>query len=478
MTSARRRGVWRLVWSDRTFAALLAAATMLSTYAAVNGALWERRQRALVVLQVKSEADIATLRRELWERDGATAAEVVKPAAPARAKIAGYLAIGGYTAVLPVRSLAALSIGQSDVEPTYTAVSLWKQRQDLFADSELLHPYHVWSGHFDPAFLIIYLWPLLLIAATYDVISREEEDGTLPLIRSAPVRAGRILMERTMARAALLLVPIVVLPILGCWAASDGHFWGLEVLPGLLGWTAVVCVYTAFWILLAVAINAVGSGSAANALALVCAWLALAIVGPQLLNLVLARAVPVPTRIEYVRALRSAQAHSESAATSLLLRYYTEHPETRPAGRARAFVAPYFLQQWSVGAEMEPVLSAFEAAHAGQIRWASRLQFASPTLLILDVVNQLAGTGSRRLTQFRRSVTEFHGRWHAFFAPRAFLNVPMTVSVYDEVPRFHFVDGSATADLRAVGASLCGLVVFSGLVGAVAYRGLRWRRLV
>ena len=85
-----------------------------------------------------------------------------------------------YHAVLNPHSLAHMSLGQRDIEPYYrklTAASLYYQ---LF-ENELANPLKLYIGNFDLSFVLIYLFPLLIIVFTYGLYAEEKENGMLPL---------------------------------------------------------------------------------------------------------------------------------------------------------------------------------------------------------------------------------------------------------------------------------------------------------
>lgn len=87
-----------------------------------------------------------------------------------------------YHAILPPHGLSHMSLGQRDIEPYYyklTGTSLYYQ---LF-QSELANPLKLYVGNFDISFVLIYLFPLLIIAFTYGLYAEEKENGMLPLLR-------------------------------------------------------------------------------------------------------------------------------------------------------------------------------------------------------------------------------------------------------------------------------------------------------
>ena len=61
--------------------------------------------------------------------------------------------------------------------------------------------------------------------------------------------------------------------LLLCVMPAAVYLSGAALLP-LAGWTVAVCLYSAFWLILALAVNSLGHSSATNAMALAGAWIA------------------------------------------------------------------------------------------------------------------------------------------------------------------------------------------------------------
>ena len=75
---------------------------------------------------------------------------------------------------LPLNSLA---IGQRDVNPSIQSVTIRGLEGQKY-DAELNNPNNLLSGNIDFSFVLIYLFPLLIIAFSYNLVSEEKESGT------------------------------------------------------------------------------------------------------------------------------------------------------------------------------------------------------------------------------------------------------------------------------------------------------------
>lgn len=83
--------------------------------------------------------------------------------------------------------LAAISVGQSDLFTHVVKPKLYGEAEAL-GFSELSNPVQLLFGTFDLAFVITYLLPLLVLAVSYNVLSREREQGSLRLSLASQYR--------------------------------------------------------------------------------------------------------------------------------------------------------------------------------------------------------------------------------------------------------------------------------------------------
>ena len=92
----------------------------------------------------------------------------------------------GWLALLPPAPLGALAIGQGDVYPNYIKVTA-RSLDALVSGDQIEHPLAVASGQFDVAFVILFLYPLLIFAVSFDLTATERDQGTLRMVLAQPV---------------------------------------------------------------------------------------------------------------------------------------------------------------------------------------------------------------------------------------------------------------------------------------------------
>lgn len=462
------RHEWRSLNADRTLLVIAALFVALISYGVYNGARWAKAQTAMLdEIAGQGEKQLAELRAKMGASPavGETAAS----------KADDPYAVGGtaQTVVLPLAPLAALSVGQGDLYPHNTNVSLLTNKRSLFQNYEFQNPLNLLAGRFDLAFVTVYLLPLLILALSYNLLSAEKEQGTLAMLLSQPVALKQFVIGKLALRAAVVL-GVTFVCALAALLLSGASLTSGETLMRLLLWLTVIAAYGGFWLALALVVNAFGKSSATNAVALAAVWLAVVVVIPSLFNILVTALYPVPPRVELVTAVRDASLDARRDGSRLLAKYYEDHPELRPEKEfdANDFSARFLGVQMNIDEVVEPVAARYDEQLAKQQAAVNRFRFLSPAVVAQEALNDIAGTGQARYRRFRQSVEQFAREWRGYFAPKVFSRARLSADDYDEFPRFRFQEEATTGVAGRVVAGLLGL-----LLPTLAVGGFGWWRL-
>jgi ABC-2 type transport system permease protein len=462
---------WRAVRADQTAWVLAAVFAVAIGYGVWNGARWVDFQRDTLAAAVQEEgeryAKLAANAREL-EASGGEVSPFADPRSPAN--VGGRF--GHRYAALPPGPLAALAVGQSDLLPYYFKIST-DARENVIAATELENPHRLLVGRFDLAFVLIYLYPLLILAISFNMLSQEKEQGTLALALSQPLSLGTLVAGKVALRALLLVGLVVGFSLLG-FIAGGASLTSGAVAVRLALWIALVAGYGAFWFALAVFVSSGGRSSSTNATILAGMWLALVVLLPSLFNLAVNAMYPVPSRVEMVQAMRVASDDANAQGSKVLARYYEDHPELATGDAAQA-MNDFSVVRVAVSDEVErrvrPVIDRYEQQIARQQLAIDRLRFLSPAVILQDGLNDIAGTGVARHRHFMAQVDRFHREWRAHFTPLIFQKAKLTS--FDNVPRFRYQDESTANVAGRVAVGLFGLAIPATLIGIVGWRRLR-----
>jgi ABC-2 type transport system permease protein len=462
---------WRTLAADATIWMVVAIFAAAIGYGVWNGARWVAFQRRALAEAQAEEA-------QRFNRLKAQAAEIEasgKPVSPFQdpripANVGGRF--GQRYAMLPPGALAPLAIGQSDLLPYYFKIST-DARENIVAAAELENPQRLLVGRFDLSFVIIYLYPLLILGITYNMLSAEKEQGTLALALAQPVLLGTLIAGKVALRA-LLLVGIVVVFSAVALAAAGTDLTAPGAAPRLALWVAAVATYGALWFSLAVLVASFGQPSSTNAMILAGLWLALVVLLPSSFNLLATTVIAVPSRVEMIQAMRVALDDANAAGSKLLARYYEDHPELATGDAQQAMNDASIIRvavDDDVQRRVRPVIEHYERQITAQQAVIDRLRFFSPAVLMQDALTDVAGTGTARHRHFMSQVDRYHRQWRAYFVPLVFQQAKFRA--FDDVPRFRFDEETTAAVVRRVVAALMGLGAPAALIGWIGLRRVK-----
>jgi ABC-2 type transport system permease protein len=339
--------------------------------------------------------------------------------------------------------------------------------------AETENPTRLLTGRFDVAFVIVYLYPLLILALSYNLLSFEKEEGTLALALSQPVPLGLLILGKVLLRGLVFVVFVVSLTAIASLVGGVPLSTADAFLRFCL-WTSVVAVYGLFWFAIAVGVAAMGQPSATNAMVLAGAWLTVTVLLPSAFNLAAITLYPVPSRVEMIQAVREASDDANAEGARLLGQYYQDHPELSVHTPERA-TSDFNLVRLAVDERIEkqvrPVVAAYDEQLERQQRMIGRLRFLSPAVLVQDALNDLSGSGSERHRTFIGQVVRYHQAWRNYFVPLVIRKAQM--DNYQQVPRFTFVEEPLSTVAQRVTVGLIGLASATLLTAGFGFSRLR-----
>ncbi|MEM0962169.1 MAG: DUF3526 domain-containing protein [Bacteroidota bacterium] len=372
----------------------------------------------------------------------------------------------GRVLTLEPAPLAAFAVGQSDLQPAAVRVTIGG-REPMGGAAALDHPLKLLAGHVDLAFVFVFFFPLLVLALTFGLTSAERESGLLRMVLSHPIRLTTLAAGKLTVRAALLF---------GCAAVGTGAVWLASGAEGGVGrwalWLLVVVLYGGFWLALAAFVDSRVRTPVTAGLVLAACWLGLVVVVPAVVNVVATSLYPVPSRMDYVTARRTAAGLAEREGAASLARYFNDHPELTTVEEEEAdFPMLRVAQDERIAEALAPVEARFTEQKAGQQRFVRALGYLSPAVLAQQAFLDVAGTGHARYAAFDAQTEAFHEAWVDRFAPAYFERQPLRLADLDALPTLD-PQIESTADLLSrLAGPLAALALLAALLGAAASRG-------
>ncbi len=371
-------------------------------------------------------------------------------------------AVGAETSkyvTLPPTGLAALSVGQSDLQLNYLPVSL-ATTLAMTKNLELENPINLATGSFDIAFVIIFLLPIFILAMSYDLLSSEKERGTLAMILAHPISIRELMASKIISRAAVMLAVVLGFGVIALLAVGTGldtsDTW---IRFGL--WMIATLLYSMFWFALAVLVNVYGKNSASNGTVLAGIWLILVVIVPQLVSMLATTIYPTPSRMELTIAAREAQTEAEKHFMSKLDEYYYDHLEFIPEGDKKAmdFLTLSQANNNSIEKAIRPLYDDFQNQLNEQEKLVQRFQYLSPAIMMQLTLNEVSGTSADRYEYFLDEVYTFHEEWKDYFSTKFLQRYPLKPADYDNFPEFRYKEEPFEAVLARLVPSLLGMLI-------------------
>jgi ABC-2 type transport system permease protein len=272
-------------------------------------------------------------------------------------------------------------------------------------------------GEFTPASALQLFLPLFLFGVAGVSVTRERENGTLPLLLCQGLSWPRILCGKV--GGCLLIAASVVVPaalLLIAWMAARGELTSsADTLGRGLGLVAAHALFFVACTALAVAVSASHTTSRGALVSLVAIWFALWIVVPRLVPLAATALYPVPARAAFdaevdVRVRELGDSHNPDDPVFTRFRADT----LKRYGVARVEDLPLNYGGLVMREGERHSAEAFEdhrahllAIYRSQARLVDLTGSLSPYLAIRGISMALAGSNAEHLFEFERQAEAF-----------------------------------------------------------------------
>lgn len=431
---------------DRALLVLLSLLLGFGGYAAWNGADWvQKREAAIALIEAEEQERIAFGRRFVETQ----------------------MVVPGSLPVLPSGAMAPVSIGQADNYPFNADVSALGDYTMLFERvwSDIGSPAVRAAGRFDLAFVIVFLLPLVLLAAAYDLWSGERERGIAAMVLSQPVAIGPLIAVKALTRGVVVLFPATAIILaVAAWAGALEPF-------GLAALALAVILYGAFWLAIAVVINLVTRRSTEAAIAAGAIWLLVVVMAPSLTLTAVDLVAPAPSEMGFATELKARKA--EITERQRLDREANPTPARSPAPRIPDRLRALYADRVALDNEIAPKVAAHQQAKRARRDALDTVRFFLPSVAVQDALDRIAGSDADRALAFENQARAAHLELRRLYKSHLDRDALLTPADYDKVPRFHFRE-TGGAFQSGVLADLATLFIANLLI-LLAARGLRGR---
>ena len=360
----------------------------------------------------------------------------------------------------------SLSIGQRDVNPSIQSVTIRGLEGQKY-DADLQNPSNLLLGNIDFSFVLIYLFPLFIIAFTYNIISEERESGTWKIAAVQSDNLFGLILKLFIVRLIVIICTLLLTLLLAVVLLKIP----LDTRFGLFATLAIL--YILFWFTLSFWVASMHKSSSNNAVMLLSAWILLIIVTPAMVNSFLVSAYPVPEAMETtVKQRKGYHEKWDMDQKPTIDKFYSHYPQFKSFGypeKEFSWLWYYAMQQMG---DDESADQSKALRHKLELRNLASKRIARfiPSVQMQVQLNEVAGSGLSNQLRFMDATGHFHEKLRLHFYPAIFGEAPVSGQQWEKFGIQTFSDDTTTTLPEAALPLLVAVLLFAAL-GAVRFRG-------
>ena len=325
---------------------------------------------------------------------------------------------------------AAFANGQRDVNPYLISVTMLALEGQLY-DTDISNPVSMLLGNMDLSFVFIFLFPLVIIAFTYNLISEQKESGIWSLLKSQTNQLLKVIWQKFIVRVIAIFAVALLLLIIAV------IYLGLPLDLTFLAVSAMIVVYLFFWFAVAFFCISLGKSSSYNASALVAIWVLICIAIPATLNLFLTQKFGVPEALQNVINQREGYHEKWDMPKEVTMKpFFSHYPQLKeypfPADKSFSWFWYYGMQQMGDDQALSSRL-AVEKKLASRQKFTNLAALFIPSIQVQLGVNELAGSDLASHLNFQQAVRNYHEQIRLHFYPDIFLEQEIASTNIDRI---------------------------------------------
>ena len=370
-----------------------------------------------------------------------------------------------FTLIKKPTNISAISIGQSDVNPLMQTVTIRGLEGQKY-DTDFENPSLLLSGNLDLGFVIIYLFPLVLIALSFNLYSEEKELGTWRILAAQTSGKSKYLYKKLGVRVLFVFLTLIMLMLLASvflQIPMNENFWAL-FLQSIL--------YLLFWSVFCLWIASFLKNSSFNALFLISIWVLLTVLIPAMVNNFVINKYQVPEALDAMLEQRDGYHEKWDLEKDATMSTFFE---TYPQYKNYSVPEDEFSWIWYYGMQHMGDLESKETSAEMMQKIRQRSNFSKKVALFVPTMhaqlsfNNLAGTDMINHLDFLKSLTNFHENLRLGFYTKIFDNdAADTIDWTGHEAKFH----SSKANFKWMTLLLPTLII-TLLIGFLATVNLR-----
>jgi ABC-2 type transport system permease protein len=316
-----------------------------------------------------------------------------------------------------IPNLAGLAIGQRDINPSLQSVTIRNLEEQKYA-TDLMNPMFQMLGNMDFSFVLIYFFPLIIIAFCFNLISEEKEEGTWSLVLSQSNNPLKMLRLKILIRYFSVLLVLILLLIIAKF------YMEIPFDSAFLAFILISILYITFWFALAWLVASFHKNSSQNALILLISWVTLTIVVPAGINAVTVNLYPVPEAFSTVLESRDGYHNKwDVPKEPTVAKFHKHYPQfsqfKHPEAKDYSWLWYYAMQQMGDDEAVTESLN-FKEKLKKRNAFSSTAGMFFPSIHAQLSLNALSLSDMDNYLNFIEKLENFHEQKRLYFYPKIF----------------------------------------------------------
>lgn len=366
--------------------------------------------------------------------------------------------------------LNGLFIGQRDVNNSIQFINIRNLEAQKY-DADLYNPVNLLAGNLDFGFVLLYLFPLLIIAVCYNLYAEEKEGGTWPLVAVQSRNPKSILLKKMGIRAMLIMALLaflfaIAIPVLA-----------IPFTESLVAAMVLSLLYLVFWFVLCFWVVSWRKSSAVSAVSLLSIWVLLHFVLPAAVNNYIIARYPVPEALATTVEQREGyHAKWDQDKKPTMEAFYAHYPQFSKYGYPDENFSWlwYYAMQQGGDDDAKDELAEMKAKLNLRSRSSNMIAAFIPSIHVQQQLNRLSLSDLDNHLRFLDSTELFHEKLRLHFYPKIFEGAEAKAENWHQFQPVYFHD---RVKPDWAGSTFPVLLIIALLMGSSAYN-LRQGRLV
>lgn len=314
--------------------------------------------------------------------------------------------------------LAALNIGLRDINPSIQGVTI-RNLEEQKNNSDFFNPANVAVGNFDFSFVLVFLFPLVIIAFCYNLISEDQEKGTWKLLSVQSSNLRRLIDHKILIRLIAVTSVYFILLIIALL------YINIPLDTAFIIFSISGSLYIIFWFALCRWIIGYQRSSSWNALAMVIFWMGMNFIVPMTGNMLIQKIYPVKeglkAQIEQREGYHNKWDEDKAPTMQKFHKIYPQFRKYNATNENGSFIWYYAMQHLG-DVESSGSSTQYHAKMERRNNAAICLRYLLPNIHTQLIQSKLAKTGMENQLNYAQGLKQFHEHQRLYFYPYIFQN--------------------------------------------------------